>query len=289
MKVALLSTENLDNFVCYDKLLTTPLAELGWEVEVVPWRADEDWNRFAAVIVRSPWDYQDEPERFVQVLKEIDATSCRLENALELITWNLDKRYLIDLKNQGVPIVPTNFHDTYESDNLYQAFDIFSCNEIILKPCISANTDDTFRLAREGVADTKFQFESLFQDRPHMVQPFLKTVVRKGEYSFFYFDGEFSHAILKTPKPGDFRVQEEHGGVLQSVKPSSDSLKACGKIMSSLKHTPLYARIDLVFEKHENFLMEIELIEPSLYFNLDSRSAGHFASAFNKWMVSRAD
>ena len=59
--------------------------------------------------------------------------------------------------------------------------------------------------------------------------------------------------------------------------------------MSSLKHTPLYARIDLVFEKHENFLMEIELIEPSLYFNLDSRSAGHFASAFNKRMVSRTD
>ena len=113
MKVALLSTENLDDFVCYDELLTAPLAELGWEVEVVPWRADEDWNRFAAVIVRSPWDYQDEPERFMQVLKEIDATSCRLENALELITWNLDKRYLIDLKNQGVPIVPTNFHDNY--------------------------------------------------------------------------------------------------------------------------------------------------------------------------------
>ena len=78
MKVALLSTENLDDFVCYDELLTTPLAELGWEVEVIPWRADENWNRFAAVIVRSPWDYQDEPKRFMQVLKEIDATSCQL-------------------------------------------------------------------------------------------------------------------------------------------------------------------------------------------------------------------
>ncbi len=286
MKVALLSMDNLDDFVCYDELLIEPLNKLGWEVEVVSWRAKENWNRFDVVIVRSTWDYQDEPERFMEVLESIDAADCRLENALGTIKWNLDKRYLADLERRGIQIVPTKFSDHFDLEILRDAFDTFGCDEIVIKPCISANADDTFRLTREGLVEWSVKLESLFARRPHMVQPFIQSVVQNGEYSLFYFDGKYSHAILKTPKAGDFRVQEEHGGILQRVGPS-DELRAAGsRVMSAVSPTPLYARIDFVLERDEPMLMEIELIEPSLYFNLDSDSAERFAHAFDKRMAS---
>ncbi|MCJ7552867.1 MAG: hypothetical protein MUO34_03185, partial [Ignavibacteriaceae bacterium] len=127
--------------------------------------------------------------------------------------------------------------------------------------------------------------QSIFENRDYMVQPFMKNIIDEGEYSLFYFGGKYSHAISKTPKESDFRVQEEHGGIIKLVKPSTEQLLHAENSLNKINPLPLYARIDLVRTPDDQFaLMELELIEPSLYFNMDIESPKRFAEIFNQWM-----
>ena len=112
-----------------------------------------------------------------------------------------------------------------------------------------------------------------------MAQPFMASVVDEGEYSLFYFDGAYSHAIVKRPGDGDFRVQEEHGGRLEAVVPEHALLEAGAGALAKLPGQALYARLDFVRDGDEFALMEAELIEPSLYFQLDKESPERFAAA----------
>src|SRR6056297_4049332 len=107
-RCAFLTMDSLDEFEVYDDLLLKPLSQLGWSVDMVSWRDRQvDWNTFEAVIIRSPWDYQQDVQLFMQVLEEIDQSSARLENPLDLVKWNIDKTYLRELEQEGILIVPT--------------------------------------------------------------------------------------------------------------------------------------------------------------------------------------
>ena len=116
--VAFLSMKSLDDFVSDDDLAVEPLRELGWEVETVSWRSDEDWSRFEAVIIRTPWDYQDAPDTFLQVLGDIEESGARLENPLSVVRWNLSKTYLREMESLGVPIVPTRWGEAGTSEDI---------------------------------------------------------------------------------------------------------------------------------------------------------------------------
>ena len=118
-----------------------------------------------------------------------------------------------------------------------------------------------------------------------MVQPFMENICLEGEYSCFYFDGKYSHSILKTPKAQDFRVQEEHGGRLTSIKAEAKLLEQADIALKAINELPLYARVDFVRYRQGFALMEAELIEPSLYFNMDEESAARFAGAFVERMA----
>ena len=163
-------------------------------------------------------------------------------------------------------------------------YEHFNTQQIVIKPTISANSDNTFWLKRETFAQEKPLLEKSLKGRQLMVQPFIPAIIEKGEYSIFYFAGQYSHCILKTPKQGDFRVQEEHGGLLSSIDPSAELLSAAQKALNTIPEDVLYARIDLVEFEGQYQLMEIELIEPSLYFNLDDQAASKFSKAFDAWM-----
>jgi hypothetical protein len=278
--------KNREAFECYDHLLFEPLAAYGWQVEEIPWRSENvQWNRFGVVIVRSPWDYQEEPKRFLKALETIDASGARLENSLNLIQWNLDKRYLKDLQARGIPIVPTQWRDRLKQDELSSLFDTADAEELIIKPVIGANADDTYRLDRDIELARQEELRQVFANCPLMVQPFMKHIVDEGEYSLFYFDGAYSHTVLKTPEDGDFRVQEEHGGRLTAVDPPLRLQTAARQTVQALPETPLYARADFVRTAADDFaLMELELIEPSLYFNMDAESPRRFSGALNKRM-----
>jgi glutathione synthase/RimK-type ligase-like ATP-grasp enzyme len=281
-KVALLSMDSLENFHTYDKLLIEPLKLLGWLAEEISWRNEKiNWTDFDAVIVRSTWDYQNDFEKFLKVLDKIN-TSAHLENDLELMKWNMNKKYLFDLEQNGVRIVDTLWKSNFNLNEIEKSFEIFNSPEIIIKPNISANADNTFRLTKEKLSEIKNELETIYLNRELMVQPFLKNIIDEGEYSLFFFDGKFSHSVIKKPKENDFRVQEEHGGNIQFKNVSTEMISIAENIINKLSTIPLYGRVDLVRADNDEFaLMELELIEPSLYLNKDVQSPLRLAKAFN--------
>jgi hypothetical protein len=283
---AFLTMDNLDDFEVYDELLQEPMADLGWSVEMVSWRTQKvDWDRYEVVIIRSPWDYQQDVEGFIEVLKDIHKSSARLENPLSLVLWNIDKTYLRDLETDGIRIVPTLWGEQLEYGTLDTAYREFEVDELIIKPTVSANADNTFRLPQDSSTDLQNNIIQVFSKQAYMIQPFMRGIVEEGEYSLFYFGGNYSHTILKKPGTGDFRVQEEHGGSLHSVDPEEQLLYRARQTMDLLKPQPLYARADYVRTQENDFaLMELELIEPSLYFNMDADSPRRFARIFDEWM-----
>lgn len=301
---AILSMDNLSDFECYDYLLDEPLAKLGWKTQVVSWRCkDIDWQKFDAVIIRSPWDYQDDASAFISTLQEIDRSGTSLQNSLMTVRWNIDKVYLKSLTEQGVCVVPTLWHKHFSSNDITEFFEYFNCQQIVIKPRISANADNTFWLKKETAMQYVDQLSAVFANSEYMVQPFISSVIEEGEFSLFYFNGDYSHAILKTPKQDDFRVQEEHGGRLQAITPEQSLLVHAEATLSAITkitgEMPMYARLDFVrlnktagldvsYEaSNEEFaLMEAELIEPSLYFNMDDQAAQRFAEAFEKRMIN---
>ncbi|MBT0586829.1 ATP-grasp domain-containing protein [Alteromonas oceanisediminis] len=279
--VAILSMDSLDDFFSYDTLLDAPLRAANWRTAIESWRDPMvNWNAYDVVLVRSPWDYQQDVDAFVQCLARIDSSSATLENPLALMKWNIDKRYLRDLNAQGVPIVPTRWEEKLEKGMLHAAMSAFASDELIVKPVVSANADFTYRLSNADISSEEPQLMAVFAQRALMLQPFLPSILSPGEYSLFYFDHDYSHAILKTPKHNDFRVQEEHGGSLSSVTPTPAMLEVAEKTLAALPARALYARIDLIETAQGLAVMEVELIEPSLYFNMDDHSAQRFADAF---------
>lgn len=283
-KVALLSTDNLENFFTYDKLLFEPLKNIGWIAEEISWRNENvNWNDYNSVIVRSTWDYQNDSEKFLNVLENINNSLALLENNLDLMKWNMNKKYLFDLEKKGIRIVETIWEKNFSTDAALEYFDILKSNEIIIKPNISANADNTFRLTKEKLFEKLGELIKIFSDREFMVQPFMQNIVDEGEYSLFFFNGEFSHCVLKKPKEKDFRVQEEHGGKFKSVVPTEKQISIGKNIIDKLAVLPLYGRTDFVRTSDNDFaLMELELIEPSLYFNMDTESPARFVRAFNE-------
>jgi glutathione synthase/RimK-type ligase-like ATP-grasp enzyme len=272
-----LSMDDMAGYVSDDELAIEPLTSLGWHVETVSWReTGVDWGRFDLVVIRTTWDYQKYPDEFIATLERID-TATRLENSLDVVRWNLDKRYLRELDSRGVRIVPTIWDGVYDKSSFDQWLAELETDEVIIKPTVSATAQNTFRL-------THFDEEltAIFEQRPFIVQPFLRTVIDEGEYSLFFFKSELSHTILKSPKLGDFRVQEEHGGLITETQPSEKLLDAARKVIRAIDQGLLYARVDLVRDHDDEFaLMELELIEPALYLRMNADAPQRFAVAID--------
>jgi len=274
--------DHLDDYECYDQLLYEPMKRIGWSVDTISWRKEKvNWDAYEVVIIRSPWDYQKEPDRFLEVLEEIEKSSARLENSLDLVQWNIDKRYLGDLAEKGTRIVPTLWLDSFRADDYDKLFKKLTANEMVIKPVISAGAEHTYRLKPDADASFLTKLEKEYEHRPAMVQPFMPNIVTEGEFSLLFFGGTYSHTVLKTPARHDFRVQEEFGSRLRNVTPEPELMEHAKQVLSNLDDTPLFARVDSVrTDDHDFALMELELIEPSLYFNMDPDSPARFSKIF---------
>ncbi|TKB45725.1 ATP-grasp domain-containing protein [Thalassotalea mangrovi] len=279
--VAILSMANLDDFEVYDELLDEPFLNAGWQTHTVDWHDKNiNWSKFDVVLIRSPWDYQQYEQEFIDVLETIEASSARLENDMTTVRWNINKKYLAELQQKHVAIVPTLWKDTFIADEVASYFDHFNADQIVIKPCVSANADNTFWLHKDTASAAIGDLEVAFANGDFMVQPFMESVIDEGEYSCFYFNGQYSHSILKTPKANDFRVQEEHGGRLKLVEPEASLLAHAQQALLQLPSIPMYARLDFVRYRQGFAMMEAELIEPSLYFNMDPHSPQRFVDCF---------
>ena len=280
---AFLTMDNTEGWQIDAGLAIPHLESLGWAVEWVRWRQPGvNWNDYDAVYICTPWDYPEDPERFLRVLEAIDRSGAVLINCIELVRWNLQKTYLRDLESRGVDIVPSIWCRDSTDLDFESFFGTLGTGQIVIKPVVSTNATDTFIANRENAERIAEKLQVVFSNRACVVQPFISNIQRDGEFSLFYFNGELSHAIQKIPKLQDFRVQEEHGATLTRVEPELALQAAAEHVLQLVEPIPVYARCDFVRDDGGRYLlMELELIEPSMYLRMNEGSGELFAAVLD--------
>ncbi|WP_417735805.1 ATP-grasp domain-containing protein [Rosistilla oblonga] len=280
-RCAFLTIANQDGWLIDDYLVHEPLRQLGWEVVDLAWDGDVAWDAFDVVVIRSTWDYQYALDRFLAVLKQIDESKATLCNSLATVRWNADKCYLFDLQRRGIEAVPTQHVMSPTPDDIQNALVRFDASQIVVKPTVGAGSVDTFRITPATPLEDLASHCETLAGRSCFIQPFMDGITAEGEFSLIYIDGQLSHTILKTVRDGDFRVQSQHGGGVTFIpEPEAALVAVADRVIAALDEIPLYARVDLVRTQQESFaLMELELIEPRLYFEFAEHSPQLFANA----------
>lgn len=282
-KVAYLIMHDTGDFVTDFHLSFEPMAKLGWQVETVAWRGVADWDEFDAVYICAPWDYPDHLPQFLKVLEDIESSRALLVNELSLVRWTLEKTYLRDIERRGGDIVPSTWYEGFEAADTSEFFADHKTDKVVIKPMVGANAMDTYVLLDPVSDEFQQTLRETFAGRAFFVQPFIDNIQAEGEYSLFFFSGDYSHAILKAPTPGDFRVQEEYGAEIKSVRPPPALLHTAEELFATIAPLPTYGRGDWVRGDDGRYLlMELELIEPSLYLRTDRGAAMRFAHAFDE-------
>lgn len=285
-KCVFLTLDEPGDYVIDDEYAIEPLGALGWQVSELSWRQTRyAWSEFDLVIIRSTWDYWNDVPAFLDTLEDIDRCTL-LANRLDLVKWNLAKTYMLDLQKKGIGIVPTLFANALEADFSASYQNRLGTDEIVVKPVVGANGDDAYRVSKSDTPERPASIAARFHNRDCMIQPFMPGILNEGEYSLFFFAGQYSHAILKIPAASEFRSQEERGAEIRPVKPQEKLLKRARQAMDTLSPSPLYARIDFVRFDDDFLVMELELIEPSLYLRMDPSAPGRFAESIDQWARS---
>lgn len=263
-----------------DALVARVLAERGIDVHAVPWNgSDVDWDRFDRVIIRSAWDFHLAPGAYEEWLRRFFARPQRLWNPPTVVLANLNKRYLIDLARHGIDVVPTAHVEAGGRQSLLSVIEQHGWDEVVIKPAVSASAQGTWRSARAAAAADEDAFAAARRTHDMLVQPYCHEVASKGEWSMIFFDGAYSHAVLKRPADGDFRVQRHFGGTPVAAAPDARLIAQASRILSTLGERPLYARVDGIEREGRFVLMELELNEPFLFLAQSKAGPTRFADA----------
>ena len=263
-----------------DLLLLPALAAAGIDAEPAVWSDDAViWETFDGVVIRSCWDYHLRAGEFGAWLARLDAGRLPVWNSVSLVQWNADKRYLLDLAERGVSTIETVVVPRGGSVDVAKVAAARGWNRFVAKPAVSASGHDTHLVSLPLEATVRETIERVASRGDLLVQPFLDEVPAHGEYSLIFIDGVFSHAAIKRAADGEFRVQTDHGGTVAPTAASPSLVEQAERVLAALPEVPLYARVDGVARGDELLLMELELIEPNLFFELAPGSAERFASA----------
>lgn len=276
-KIALLSCDDLSDHVVDENILVEALMKTeNFEVETISWsKPGVDWSLYDCALIRTTWDYTKKIERFLSVLRDIESSGCILLNSSKTVEWNSDKSYLKEVSKSGVKIVPSVFLSDENEASFLEKINLFEESKFVLKPLTGASADDIKVFTKSEALDTWKNVEGKSR---WFVQPFMESIL-SGERSCFFYNGKLSHAVKKVPKEGDFRVQEEHGGDIKPYEPSSKDLSFCEEMVESFTKDLLYCRIDFIESDGELMLMELELIEPSMYFRVSESAAKNLVEA----------
>jgi glutathione synthase/RimK-type ligase-like ATP-grasp enzyme len=258
-------------------LMGSALARHEIAIEPVFWQDEgTDWTRFCAVMPLLAWNYPQQVDVFIARLDEIQAANVQVLNEPATLRTNMDKGYLADLASLGAPVPPTLSVDVATPDLIIASFDHFGVDEIIIKPRIGAGAWRQARLKRGQDVPSA----DVLPPSSALIQPFLPAVTSEGELSLLFFGGVFSHALIKTPKAGDYRTQGQFGALETGIVPPTEALAAARAVLSKANgETLTYARVDLVRGLDGGWLlMELELIEPWLYLAHDGHEGHHGAA-----------
>lgn len=266
--------------------LENALRKAGADVAVAEWDRSHDWSRFDLALLRSTWDYPHRLAEFLAWLEDVSGKT-KLHNPLEVVRWSSDKHYLNDLSKDGVPTVLTRFIEPGEraDQRIAELLSRPDVDEFVVKPAVGAGSHGAQRFAREEVEHAVAHARRLLNEQKSvLLQPYLGRVDEHGETSLIYFEGQFSHAIRKGPmlkrKQGASTELFAKEAITARV-PDAAELRVGAQALAAVRFgTPLYARVDLIRDQNgEPVVLELELIEPSLFFPFAAGSAERCAAA----------
>lgn len=265
-----------------DKLLEF-LQHKGLNIEKVIWNHPQiQWENYDLAILKSPWDYFDLIADFYAWLEMLKAKNVRLLNPTATVKWNADKHYLQNIMDKGLLVTPSIFLEKDAHVNLNSYFDEFETEKLIVKPCVSGGAKNTFKVTKANVDEINAKLGALIREEAFIVQPFLAEIEENGEWSFLFFGQQFSHALLKKVKTGDFRVQHAHGGSIHPQEAPAQLLQSAQRYVDQFAQHCLYARVDGTVVNGEFLLMELELIEPFLFLDTDPSACERYYQALIK-------
>jgi glutathione synthase/RimK-type ligase-like ATP-grasp enzyme len=286
-RIALATSSKYPYLTEDDRLLLEPLSAHGLEAAPAVWdNPSYPWSTCIGVVIRSCWDYHLTPEKFLGWIASLEAEGVPIFNPASLLRWNTNKSYLRDLEARGVPIVPTHWPEPGAVEILREKLRELAWDKAVVKPRISATADRTQLVGADDAASAQALFDELRSGPGAMVQKFMSNIAVEGEWSLIFFDSAFSHAVLKQPKPGDFRVQNDFGGTSRIADPPPLVLESATRAVQAVERT-LYARVDGVVEDARFLLMELELIEPALFLASHPAAPSRFADAIAQAAASR--
>ncbi len=279
-KVALVTYNKQPKLFDSDNLLVKPFQKHGFIAEATPWdRKGVDWKEYDLVILRTPWNYHLQVPEFLGWIEYLESQKVKLWNPPNIIRWNMNKKYLLELSNMGIPIIPTLI---CSKENIHQIPpQIMERNwkEIILKPGFGASSYQIQKIKAEDFDPESKSIQTILKNSILLIQQFMKEISTTGEFSFIFFDKKFSHAIHKKPKVNEFRSQPEFGGIEILYQPTSQQISQAQHVLNHVDSPLLYARVDGLIIKDKFRLMELELIEPDLYFVKEKRATEKFVKS----------
>jgi len=278
MRLGIVTCKKCQNLIPSEQALLPILLKQQISGIPVVWTDPEvDWRSFDALLVRSVWDYHLLPEQFQKWLSTIERAGLPVWNPVPVLRWNAHKFYLKDLANKNLPIAPTLFFRKGQSDALSQ-IDVRGWHQFVVKPAVSASGYRTVLVDRDNPRSLHALLDAT-KYGDFLVQPFIPEISREGELSLIFFNQQFSHAALKRPAEGEFRVQAEHGGHEVRFQPDEQTISAASVILEHAAGETLYARVDGFLKDGVFQLMELELIEPDLFLDLEPGAGERFVQS----------
>lgn len=256
------------------------------DVDVVVWNDPAvNFSDYQCLIFRTTWDYFEHPEIFAAWLEKIAQLGVKTFNPIAAIRRNQHKFYLKELHDLGVDIIPTVFIAKNSGMELSTLIPDH-WQRVIIKPAVSGGAYLTRLFDRSEIASVAAEYTPIAIERDLLIQPFMPEIQEQGELSLLFFGGEFSHAVLKKPSAGEFRVQSQFGGNYRAIEVSEELIEIAMKIIAAFGGELVYARVDGIISDGKFLLMELELIEPDLYFDYDKGAKKRYLAALEAALVA---
>jgi len=287
LRIALATSLELADLWAGDRLFLDELRRRGFACAPVVWDdPNADWNQWDVVIVRSCWDYHLKIDRFREWLDRIAAAHVVI-NRPELMRWNMHKRYLLDVESVGGRIPPTALIPRGASGTLRDHLREHGWRDAVVKPAISASGHSTRLIRGVPSEDDERAFAETIAAGDVLAQAYVPHVRQHGEWSFVFFEGRYSHAALKRAAPGEFRVHIEWGGTVETAVPPPALIVQAQGVMDALALDATYGRVDGTDVDGDLMVMELEVIEPELFFDHHPDATARLADAVERVLQSQ--
>ena len=278
MRIALATAAYLPDGSDDDQVLIAAMRAAGLTPVSAIWDQPANWSSFDAVVLRSIWDYHLKYARFLEWLDELDRAAVPVFNSTDVVRWNADKRYMLELEQRGVRVTPTVLALTDDDRGLADIALEKGWHHLVVKPTVASTGYETWMTRAPVTPDAETRFRAQRERMDVLVQEFAQGV-QAGEISLVFLNGDYSHSVIKRAVGDEFRVHIEHGGTVDSIVPTPAQIEWARTVVHAVEQSWVYARVDAVSDAAGLMVMELELLDPELFFKYDAAAADKFIGA----------